>query len=120
LAAVHAVCSHVSGLMSHARGELDLREVLGCAEPKLVEAGDLGDGELRLGELGVRRPAPRREGVGESHRSGQWVPGGHDPPTGCHQLLEQPGVDRQRLDVETVTGSDGLQHVDPDASERAP
>ena len=31
------------------------------------------------------------------------------------QLLERPGVDRQRLDVETVAGSDGLQHVDPGA-----
>jgi hypothetical protein len=87
-----------------------LKEVFRGGQTQLLQPGRLGLGEGVEAEVGQRRAAPQRDGVGQDGPGVGLHSGVEQPPSLDGRPLEPGGVHRGRLRPQAVAGSLGHQH----------
>src|SRR5689334_7715211 len=71
----------------------------------LLQSRDLILRERRQGEVGQRRPSPKRQSLQQRVGGKPWTPGRERAPAFVDELLEAVGVQLSRLNPKHVTGS---------------
>jgi hypothetical protein len=94
----------------HAEPQLAVHAHLERAEAQLLEPADLGLGELLVGDVGERGPAPHVHRRGEQGMRALDVAGPQRAAPVPRHALEDLGVELTRLYGEQVAADDRPQH----------
>ena len=84
---------------------------LGGGQAELVQPGDLGLGELLVGEVGIRRPPPQRQCGLQRDQGGLGITRAQEADALGRQALEAHDVDGVRLHSQEIAGGLGREHV---------
>src|SRR6266550_3710077 len=93
-----------------AERKLEIDPSLGRDEAELVEPFDLVLGELVVGEIGKRRPAPKRKRLAQLRRSRNTL----ERSSLVKELLEVAAVSVVRRNIQSIAGPDRVQRLLPE------